>query len=261
MVLYASAEIPPSREGDLPVGFGSNVPGIPKDFQYPGGGKLQHIPDYHVGAGTGSSSNSNADKDTTQSISDQIHDALFKSDAPHRLPGFIFFLLILIIATFYLCGRDRRSRIYSSVFSGHSSPSAKPNPSFFSSWFRRRRGVGIGAGAGYDRDRDIEDGSARLYDPSDFELDNISSSSDDDRGGGGLGIDADAAFRKSNSRATASPDKSKRNPNLNFGRLTPDAIDRRGLVVRTESRESLGLDPAANTRSKSRNGSPTRLKT
>ncbi|KAI0622843.1 nucleoside diphosphatase protein [Pyrenophora tritici-repentis] len=37
MVLYASSEIPPPTEQALAVGFGSNAPGIPSDFQYPGG--------------------------------------------------------------------------------------------------------------------------------------------------------------------------------------------------------------------------------
>ncbi|EXJ93371.1 apyrase [Capronia coronata CBS 617.96] len=251
MVLYASAEVPPAREGDLPVGFGSNVPGIPKDFQYPSGGRLQDIPDYHVGTGT--DSNPNANTEGPQSITDQIHDTLFKSDAPHRLPGFIFFLLILIIATFYLCGRDRRSRIYNSLFPSSSfSASSSAKPSFFSSLFSRHRRHG----AAGQYSRDVEEGAARLYDPGDFELENVfSASSDDDT----TGLDPELAFRNPTSRPkslTRTSPKSKRN----LGRMTPDAIDRRGLVVRTESRERLDLDPATNARSKSRNGSPTRLK-
>lgn len=249
MLLYASAEIPPAKEGDLPVGFGSNVPGIPKDFQYPGGGRLQDIPDYHVSPDT----NSNSQEGSSQSITNQIHDTLFKSDAPHRFPGFIFFLLILIIAGFYLCGRDRRSRIYNSLFPTTSSSSpASAKPSFFASLIRRNRR----RYQGQLYARDLEDGgAARLYDPSDFELENVSSSSDDDAA---TGIDADVAFRKPLSRQ-ASQVKLSPNSKRHLGRLPQDVMDRRGLVVRTESRERLGLDPAANGRSKSRNGSPTRL--
>ncbi|KAG9768764.1 putative nucleoside diphosphatase, partial [Aureobasidium melanogenum] len=245
MILYASAEIPPATDGDLPVGFGSNVPGIPKDFQYPSGGKLQDIPDYHLGSDYRPPSSN----DDTQSLTDQIHDTLFNADAPHRLPGFIFFLLILFIATFYLCGRDRRARIYHSL-SSSSHRMANGKSSFLGSLFHRRPHV-----------HDLEDGtSSRLYDPSDFELENVSSasSSDDD----GTGLDPDVAFRNLKSSAaptTASSRTSPSKPKRNLGRLTPDVMDRRGLVVRTESRERLGLDPAANGRSKSRTGSPTRL--
>ncbi|KAL5117846.1 Golgi apyrase [Pleosporales sp. CAS-2024a] len=37
MILYASSEVPLESDNALAVGFGSNEPGIPKDFQYPGG--------------------------------------------------------------------------------------------------------------------------------------------------------------------------------------------------------------------------------
>ncbi|EXJ91915.1 apyrase [Capronia epimyces CBS 606.96] len=255
MVLYASAEVPSAREGELPVGFGSNVPGIPKDFQYPGGGRLQDIPDYHVGPDTktGADGASAGAGVGAHSITDQIHDTLFKSDAPHRLPGFIFFLLILIIATFYLCGRDRRARIYHTLFP--TSSSSSPKSSFLGLLFRRhRRRHSAGR---YDRDRDLEDGdaAARLYDPRDFELENVASSSASASDDDDLGLDPDAAFRKS-SQARTSP-KTK----YDLGRLPSDVMDRKGLVVRTESRErlGLGLESVANGRSKSRSGSPTRL--
>lgn len=235
MVLYASAEIPPSHEDDLPVGFGSNIEGIPDDFQYPGGASLQ------------------SDIVHPQSITDQIHDTLFHSDAPHRLPGFIFFLLILIIAAFYMCGRDRRARIYNS-FSSH--PNTKSKSSGFSllrSFLGSPRraadqyysGSGGGAAGGRLRnDFDLEDGVAattRLYDPADFELGNMSPNSSED----------DLSSRPVS--------QSKKSPE----RVAPVLMDRRGLVVRTESRERLGSDRPAgltNGRSKSRSGSPTRLK-
>lgn len=238
MVLYASASIPAAVEGDLPVGFGSNVPGIPPDFQSPGGGSLQDIPDDTPGK-TGSTGES------TQSITDQIHDTLFKSDAPHRLPGFIFFLLILIIATFYLCGRDRRARIRAAIFGSSSSPgkSTSRGPlSFFNRLLGRQRPAGR-------FDRDLEDGTTRLYDPNDFELGNMSSSSDDD-----TFLDPADAFSKSKPRT-------KRN----LRPMTPDMMDRAGLVVRTESRERLGGDMGlaiapSNGRINSRSASPTRAR-
>ncbi|KAK5059937.1 hypothetical protein LTR84_009820 [Exophiala bonariae] len=231
MVLYASASVPAAVDGDLPVGFGSNVPGIPADFQLPSGGVVQKIP---------GSSNSG---ENSQSITDQIHDTLFKSDAPHRLPGFIFFLLILIIATFYLCGRDRRAKVRTALFGTPASATKPPSRgplSFFNRLLGRQRTPGR-------FDRDLEDGTTRLYDPNDFELGNMSSSSDDD-----AMLDPADAFPRSKAR-------SKRN----LGRMTPDMIDRAGLVVRTESRESLGGDmtlgiATGTVRTSSRNTSPTR---
>jgi hypothetical protein len=239
MLLYASASIPPAHELDLPVGFGSNVPGIPEDFQYPSGGRVQSIPEQSA-ISPAPSSPPHSDQES-QSITDQIHDTIFHSDAPHRLPGFLLFLLILVIAAFYLCGRDRRSKIYNSVLGSSRSSKSGSSSTFLSKIFPHRPRPGR-------YDQDIEEGATRLYDPNDFELGAMSSSSSDD------GIDANDAF-KPKSKPTSklgSPRSSKRNLNVS-GRLTPDVMDRRGLVVRTESRERLG--GTINSRS----GSPTRM--
>ncbi|RVX67162.1 hypothetical protein B0A52_08596 [Exophiala mesophila] len=249
ILLYASASIPAAHDGDLPVGFGSNVPGIPKDFQYPSGGRLQDVPDY-------TPTPTPPQDDSSQSITDRVHSTLFKSDSPHRLPGFIFFLLILIIATFYLCGRDRRARIRNLVF-GPASPSSKNKPtgpfSFLDKLLGRRRRVGR---------FDIEDTAAetRLYNADDFELGNMSSSSDDD-----LPVDASDAFGMKSKSKSSMPNPTSRPSSRrgHSGRLTPvaSAMDRHGLVVRTESREQLGGDGvlgsvSANGRIVSRSASP-----
>lgn len=247
MILYASAAIPPASDGALPVGFGSNVPGIPKDFQYPGGGRLQDTSVDKINADSSSGG--------SQSITDQIHDTIFKSDAPHRLPGFLFFLLILIIALFYLCGRERRSRIYHSFFPSSASTISSSSPApklrapfaFLNHLINRRRGA-----AQYDRD--LEDGtSLRLYDPDDFELNNLSSSDDE----GALGLDPDTAFSKSIPARPTSQGRGSPRSKRSMARLKPDVMDRHGMVVRTESRERLTID--TNVRTKSRTGSPTRL--
>ena len=247
MLLYASAGIAPASEDDLPVGFGSNEPGIPADFQYPSGGRLQPIPNTKPGSSSGS----------TSSITDRIHDTLFDSDAPHRLPGFIFFLLILIIATFYLCGRERRSRLVRSILPGssatsqafHSSSTPKFGVplSFFNRLINGRKG-------GTQLARDLED--QRLYDPDDFELNDLS---DDES------LEADKAFahstnssRPASSHGRTSPRIKRHSPTGSPGKLRPAAIDRAGLVVRTESRESLVGSTNGRSKSKSRSGSPTR---
>lgn len=276
MLLYASAEVPPATTDALPVGFGSNVPGVPSDFQYPGGGRLQSIPD-HIATPPPSDTDADANGDGSQSITDQIHDTLFNADAPHRLPGFIFFLLILIIATFYLCGRERRLRIYRSIHpsslssppgashhrifspsSSHSAPHMRAPLSFLNRLINGRKSL-------VQLDRDLED--QRLYDPTDFELDNMS---DDDTDNDGAALDADKAFahattnsssRPNSSHDRASPRHAALAGKTSPGRsLRPAAIDRAGLVVRTESRESLAGSTNGRSVSKNRGeASPTRV--
>ena len=93
MVLYASSQVPPRNNDStlLPVGFGSNVPGIPADFQHP---SVELVPD-------------------SSSQVDQWQDALFHNHhSSRRVPGFFFFLLILALVGFFMCGRSRRLRMY-----------------------------------------------------------------------------------------------------------------------------------------------------
>lgn len=96
-LLVASSEVSPPKDG-LPVGFGSNVPGIPEDFNYPAAGPLPNegsIPEH-----------------------EHWHDRLFDGESPRRLPGFLLFLLIVLIVVFFMaCGRDRRNRLWRSLSS------------------------------------------------------------------------------------------------------------------------------------------------
>ena len=98
MVLYASSQVPPSKADALPVGFGSNVLGVPPDFQYAGSTDTVH-----------------ADNSKTNSTEDHWHSNLFRASSPRRIPGFLLFLFILSIAVYLLCGRSRRQRIYSRL--------------------------------------------------------------------------------------------------------------------------------------------------
>ena len=92
MVLYASSQVPPPKAA-LPVGFGSNVPGIPADFQYAGAAATLHTNNF-------------------TSTEDHGHSNVFPASSPRRIPGFILFIFILTIAVYLLCGRSRRQRIY-----------------------------------------------------------------------------------------------------------------------------------------------------
>lgn len=93
MVLYASSQIPPPKDNALPVGFGSNVLGIPADFQYAGSAETDPA-------------------DNSTSTEDHWHSTLFRASSPRRIPGFLLFLFIFSIAVYLLCGRSRRQRIY-----------------------------------------------------------------------------------------------------------------------------------------------------
>ncbi|KAL8996847.1 MAG: hypothetical protein Q9169_003749 [Polycauliona sp. 2 TL-2023] len=104
MVIYASSQVRAKDDG-LPVGFGRNVPGLPDNFEY--GALIQATP------------------------SKGWHDTLFDGDTPRRLPGFILFVLIICVAGFLLCGRERRQRVYNKLGVGSSRRPGSP----------KRRGV------------------------------------------------------------------------------------------------------------------------
>lgn len=91
MVLYASSEVPVST-GGLPVGFGTNSPGVPvpQDFQRPSGNKEPHR------------------------VADDWLDNLF-DDSPRRIPGFLLFLMIICVAILLICGRERRSALLNKL--------------------------------------------------------------------------------------------------------------------------------------------------
>jgi len=93
VVLYASSLVPPADE-PLPVGFGSNIPGIaiPKDWQRP----------------------STIDAQAQDESASDWTDTLFL-DSPRRVPGLLLFLLIICVAVYLLCGRDRRQAILSRL--------------------------------------------------------------------------------------------------------------------------------------------------
>jgi golgi apyrase len=206
MVLYASADVP-ATERALPVGFGSNEPGIPADFQYPGGTDSISIPA--------------TDDADDQSLADKVHDTLFHSDPRRRIPGFIFFILIIAIAVFYMMGRERRSRITTKLFGGQNG--RPPTLLGFNLPFMRKS---------VHYERVLEDGT-EAYEAADFDLSELE---DEDLRPKGPGWDSPR-------RKAAS------------GSMTPEAMDRRGLAVRTESRERLDL-----VSGRSRTGSPTRPK-
>ncbi|KAF1989197.1 hypothetical protein K402DRAFT_350973 [Aulographum hederae CBS 113979] len=166
MVLYASSQVPPMT-GQLAkaVGHGENKgilgDGITDGWQFGGGRPIDLPVDM---------------KDDDDDDGGDWHDKLFE-DSPRRIPGILLFLLIVCVALYLLCGRDRRAALSTklrSLFGGGGSPS---------SGSRRRRGGGGGilgagnklfggsshpAGPTYDR---LEAGPH----PDDFELGDLDS--------------------------------------------------------------------------------------
>lgn len=161
MLLYASSQVPPADD-TLAVGFGSNVPGIavPKDFQYAGGSYVPLPGDL-------------GDADNSLNEGTDWHDTLFTSGSSRRVPGLILFMLIVFVAAFLLCGRERRGTIYYRLL---TLVGMKPS---------RRRGPKGGAGGLSSKifgtgSRGPSYERVELGDPAEFELGEVLAGSDSD---------------------------------------------------------------------------------
>ncbi|RAL12866.1 putative nucleoside diphosphatase (Ynd1) [Aspergillus homomorphus CBS 101889] len=244
MVLYASSQIPIESQEALPVGFGSNVAGVPSDFQYPSAELLPDPEGTHNGS---------------------WRDAMLEGSSSRRVPGLILFLLILVVAAFFLCGRSRRLKLYHKVhnFFGGGGPSRPSYP-------KKRRFLGgklpFFGPRSPTYERVLEDGAV-AYDLGET----ASSRSSFD---GGRPSEADSSKFPAPKRASSWGSGSN-TPTFKYALdnsssvtiglgITPSpgvsAMDRHGLVVRTESRDHLApvaLGPTTNGR-RSRAGSPSR---
>ncbi|KAI1659862.1 nucleoside phosphatase family-domain-containing protein [Daldinia decipiens] len=230
MVLYAAGQIPPKDNYRQPVGFGSNVKGIPSDFQY-------------AGSSFNVSSAIDGEDDWGDTAEDLIDHAKSKSTS-----GLFFFLLIFLFIAFLLRKRDRRMRLYGKVNKVLRRRRRPGSP--------RKLSLGLSAishklfGRGsYNYERVLEEGDANQ-----FELGEASSDEGDNSDSSG------GASRVGRSSGLATPklnvdsfDDIKKHPHPG------NALDRSGLVVRTESRERLFPQMLTAGR-RSRAGSPTRLK-
>lgn len=242
MVLYAASEVPPppSSPEPLAVGFGSNEPGIPEDFQHPGGTYLPYV---------------NGGDD------DDWHDHLF-SENRRRIPGFLIFVLILFFIGFILCGRERRKSASQKIFKMFGRGSSGRAS------LRRRRGFpgklfGLSSTPSYERV--LESGEAA----DDFELGSLDSSSDHEHS------DSSEESRIGRTSGWATPqikatlaepgtpglfesgrDILAQGAGLGLGppSVFNNPVDRGGLISRTDSRERM------HGGKKSRTSSPSRLR-
>lgn len=239
MVLYASSEVPPpSADPDvLAVGFGSNVPGIPADFQFPGG---------------------------SYTPLDPSHDALF-AENPRRIPGFLIFVLIICLVGYITCLRPRRQKPSHAILPRHapsSSSSSRRLPSRLAALPSKFFGFRKNTSPSYERVLDSAD-----VNPSAFELASLASDDALD------GPDHEHSSDDSEGAASASRSRSGSRVGRTSGWATPrgaepadparDVVgqgvalglglpERGGLMARTESRERM----AGGWRSRA--GSPVR---
>jgi Golgi apyrase len=200
MVLYAASQVPPTESDSLPVGFGANVKGIPKDFQYAGQYKLS------------------VDENKT------------KEGSLHRISG--LFLILLTIGAIFLCliGRDRRKRYFRRFSS-------------FINRGKRRKLLNSNGFVTYERVHQS------TVDVDDVELGEVDSDN------------SDSGDKQVHSSGIRTP--TLQNGSNGFGsksRPSLTALDRNGLVSRTESRERLtaGFGMVGK---RSRPGSPSRSRT
>jgi Golgi apyrase len=215
MVLYASSEIPIPSEDALAVGFGSNEPGIPKDFQYPGG-VFHHYE------------------------SDNNWHRLFVEN-PSRIPAFFLMIFIFCFIIGIVIGKERRAIVRKFVTKPFTQKQGK-DP------LHRRRErsfpaklFGLGRSQSYER-VDLENPDAA----NDFELEETyndtsdnehSDSSDTSRFGRTSGW-ATPSNKTENSGyfgTAVSADVLSQGVGLGLGHQS--AVNRGGLLSRTDSRE------------------------
>lgn len=221
MVLYAAGQVPPSSDDGLPVGFGSNVEsGKPEDFELAGS-----VP---IPANLGS----HDDDDD-----DDWDDLLEKPSG--STSGIVAFIFILLVLAFILRKPERRRRLFSLARRRHRSSGGRKSSRGFS---LANKIFGRNTPA---YERVMEEG-----DLSDFELGDVDSDEDEHSDS------SEETSRQGRASGLATPQFSGRVDEL---RPPPSAMDRSGLVVRTESRERLSLQ-TINAGRRSRNVSPIRSK-
>ncbi|CAJ2501885.1 Uu.00g047380.m01.CDS01 [Anthostomella pinea] len=227
MVIYAAGQVPPEDDFVLPVGYGSNVKGVPGDFQ-------------HAGSNYNATLAEDYENDWGDTAEDLIDNAKAKSTS-----GFFFFIFIIILLAFIFRKRDRRMRLYTRInhmLRRHHKPGSP-----------RKGGRGFSAltnklfGRTHHYERVMEEG-----DIGEFELGDVTSDDDHSDSSAGSRVGRTSGLATPKMRVESFDDlKKPKQPN--------NAIDRSGLMIRTESRERL-VPQMLTAGRRSRAGSPTRLK-
>jgi Golgi apyrase len=214
MILYASSEIPMPSEDALAVGFGSNEPGIPTDFQFPGG-TFHHY-----------ESESNWHR-------------LFIEN-PRRIPAFFLMMFIFGFIIAIIIGKERRASVRKFVMKPFTPKQGKDplhrrrNQSFAAKLFN------FGRSQDYER-VDLENPDAT----NDFELADIDSdnehsdSSDGSRFGRTSGWATPSTKTDSAGYFGSAANGDMLSQGVGLGLGPPNALARGGLLSRTDSRERM----------------------
>ncbi|CAK7274598.1 Golgi apyrase [Sporothrix epigloea] len=284
MLLYAAGQVPPRGvigSGDgltagpgVAVGFGSNSKdgAIPSDFTYAGSSWEP------VKIGGGGSKDHDDDD-----WSDAADDILDKARDKSAIPGAFFFLLLVLLFVFLLRSKERRVRLYNkfgSLVRRSWWPGSSRKTGRFTSTIGRgstngNKGPLIGLAKALfrrhsrDYERVLEEGQIDQFELGDVDIldDDFISDSSEGSGSGSSGVQTEgSAARRTGGLGTPTLSVTRfddlQSPGTHF-----TAMDRSGLVVRTESRERLGMGgPGApslqmlNAGRRSRAASPTRSK-
>jgi golgi apyrase len=249
MVLYAAGQIKPS-DNVLAVGFGSNVAsGFPEDFQYAGSnyteGLYNGVDDF------------DGDSEDFEDMAEDLLDSVPKKSTS----TFVLLLLVLLLIGYIFRRKERRKRAYKKIgriFQHSRRPSSprKGGRGFFSTGklFGRNSGT---------YERVLEEGEANDFERHDIDSDENenSDSSDSSRTAKSTGMATPKlSYSESHHFENAPTHGASVGLGLHgFG--IPNAMDRSGLVVRTESRERLAPSmQMLGAGRRSRTGSPIRGK-
>ncbi|KAK3294714.1 nucleoside phosphatase family-domain-containing protein [Chaetomium fimeti] len=255
MVLYAAGQVPPATRDDRhPVGFGTNVVGTPPDFQF-------------AGSSWKSMGNQTSDDDDWDLDAEDILDKA-KS---RPITGFFAFVALLLLLLYFFRKRDLRMRLYSRVNSILRRPRRPGN--------NGRKGSGGARGlsglatkifrgarrpsGGATYERVMEEGEASQFELGDVDSDDANEYSDSSDALSSSSKSAASSRRFGHSSGLATPQVVNHHYHHGLASPTVSALDRSGLVVRTESRERLTLPPhlaLSGVGRRSRAGSPTRMK-
>jgi Golgi nucleoside diphosphatase len=257
MVLYAAGQVPPAtRDDKYPVGFGSNVEGVPHDFQF-AGSTWKPTPQY---------GNQTIDDDDDWGL--DAEDILDKAKSKSTT-GFFAFILLLILFLYFFRKRDRRMRFYSRVNSvlrrprkPGNAPRKGSNARGLSALATKLFGGGRPSGGAYERV--MEEGEADRFELGEVESDD-NEYSDSSEGSSSKSSGSSGRLGHSSGLATPQVADHHHRDNYHHGLASPtvSGLDRSGLVVRTDSRDRLTLPPhlaASGVGRRSRTGSPTRMK-
>lgn len=243
MVLYASSQIPPA-DNTLAVGFGSNEPGIPDDFQFAGGKETLLADDF------------------SEEPEDDWHDILSHS-SNRRIPGFLLLVLIFAVILFLVCGRERQHSLSSKLRSllGFGRPTSPRSP-------RKKRSFPGKLFGSNDPtyERVLEEGDpATSFELADVDSDNDTSDSADGSRVGRTSGWATPQLRLGNLSDGGSGyfgNVVEQGQGLGLGPpsvVFGNAMERAGLMSRTDSKERLALSTVPGHRSTT--GSPNRFRT